>query len=94
MDCLHMLYFISRDGSSMGPVVCVRVCVHFLFYAKSVIHSLEMNRYITCVIRIKVGPAFLLCSAESTLVSFTITRVWPLLSYKSGERSVSFMLSL
>lgn len=67
----------------MGPV-----CVCFFFHATSMIHSLEMNRYLTCVIRIKIRPAFLLCSGASTLVSFTITRVRPRLSHKSVEISL------
>lgn len=51
------------------------VCVPSFFYAISMIHSLEMDSYLTCVIGIKIRPAFLVCSGASTLVSFSITKV-------------------
>ena len=44
------------------------------FYAMCMIHSPEMDRYLTYVIGIKIRPAFLVCSGASTLVSFSITK--------------------
>lgn len=54
------------------------------FYAISMIHSSEMDRYLTCVIGIKIRPAFLVCSGASTFVSFSITKQ-PHLSHKSTK---------
>lgn len=80
MGWLHIQYLFTselklgekekRNGSSMEAV-----CVCSFFYAISMIHSLEMDRYLTCVIGIKIRPAFLVCSSTSAFVSFSITKV-------------------
>lgn len=65
--------------------VCVCVCVCSFLHAISMIHSLEMDRYLTCVIGIKIRPAFLVCSGACTFVSFSITKVRPHSSHKSKK---------
>lgn len=59
--------------------------VYVPFSAISLPHSLEMDMYLTCVIGIKIGPALLLCSDDSILVSFTIIRVCLLCPHNSKK---------
>lgn len=61
-------------------------------YAISMIHSPEKDRYLTCVIGIKIRPAFLVCSGACTFVSFSITKVRPHSSHKSKEKAASLRL--
>lgn len=51
------------------------VCsVFYAFYEICMIHGREMDRYLTCVIGIKIRPAFLVCSGALALLSFSITK--------------------
>lgn len=69
------LYIRIESGREVGMAGVRGLHVCSFFYAISMIHSLEMDSYLTCAIGIKIRPAFLVCSGASTLVSFSITKV-------------------